>query len=181
MNKKDNLIWIDLEMTGLDPEKEKIIEIGVVITDSNFNLLDEGLNLVLWQDEKVLNAMDNWNTTHHTRSGLLNEVRKSNIQEKQAETQILTYLQKYTTNNISPMCGNSVYQDRIFLRKYMPMLEAYFHYRNLDVSTLKILAQKLAPHLLKDVEKKSNHRAKDDILESIEEMKIYLDKFIKVS
>jgi oligoribonuclease len=181
MNKLDNLIWIDLEMTGLDPEKERIIEIGVVITDSNFNLVTEGLSLVLWQGEELLCAMDNWNTTHHTCSGLLDEVRKSNINEQQAEIRILEFLQQYTDSNTSPMCGNSVYQDRRFLHKYMPKLEAHFHYRNLDVSTLKILAQKLAPNLLNDMHKKSSHRAKDDILESINEMKVYLDKFIKVS
>ena len=181
MNKSNNLIWIDLEMTGLMPETERIIEICVVVTDSNFNLLTEGLNLVLWQDEKLLCAMDDWNTTHHTCSGLLNEVKKSTINEQQAEVQVLSFLQQYTLNNTSPMCGNSIYQDRLFLRKYMPKLEAYFHYRNLDVSTLKILAQRLAPNLLRNLNKKSSHRAKDDILESIEELKFYLDRFIKIS
>ena len=179
MNKTDNLIWIDLEMTGLVPEKERIIELCVVVTDSNFNILTEGLNLVLWQAEELLGAMDDWNTTHHARSGLLDEVRKSNINEQQAEIEVLAFLKQYADINTSPMCGNSVYQDRRFLYKYMPKLEAYFHYRNLDISTLKILAQKLAPDLLQQINKKSNHRAKDDILESIDEMKFYLDKFIK--
>lgn len=179
MNNADNLIWIDLEMTGLNPEKERIIELGVVITDSNFNLLNEGISLVIWQEESILNSMDDWNITNHTRSGLVNEVKKSKINEQQAEIQVLEFLRQYTSPNTSPMCGNSVYQDRRFLYKYMPKLEAYFHYRNLDVSTLKILAQRFAPELLKHKSKGSKHRAHDDILESIEEIKFYLAEFIK--
>ncbi len=179
INKADNLIWIDLEMTGLLPEKERIIEFCVVITDGKFNILTEGLNIVIRQPEEILSCMDNWNTTQHTRSGLLAEVRKSTVNEQQAEEQILAFIKQYVDCNVSPMCGNSVCQDRRFLYKYMPKLEAYFHYRHLDVSTLKILAQKLAPDLLKEIKKKSSHRAKDDILDSIAEMKLYLDKFLR--
>lgn len=177
----DNLIWLDLEMTGLNPEVDKILELGVVITDKDFNILTAETNLVIWQADSILNAMDNWNTTHHTASGLVAEVKNSKITEQQAEAQILALLQQYTVANTSPMCGNSVYQDRRFLSKYMPKLEGYFHYRNLDVSTLKILAQKFAADLVKDRQKESKHRAIDDILESIEEMKFYLAKFIKLS
>lgn len=180
INKAENLIWIDLEMTGLNPEIERIIEVGVVVTDSKFNVLDAGINLVLWQPDQILNAMDNWNTTHHSRSGLLAEVKASTLNEQEAEKKVLEFLVQFTESNTSPMCGNSVYQDRRFLNKYMPKLAAYFHYRNLDVSTLKILVQKFAPNLLKDQSKQSNHRAMNDILESIDEMKYYLDKCIKI-
>ena len=180
LDKTNNLIWVDLEMTGLIPDRDRIIEVCAVITDAKFNILAEAINVVVWQSEEVLSSMDNWNVTQHTRSGLLAEVRKSTIHEQQAEEQVLEFIKQYVDHNASPMCGSSICQDRRFLYKYMPKLEAYFHYRHLDVSTLKILAQKLAPELLTKIKKQSNHRAKDDILDTIEEMKFYLQNFLKV-
>lgn len=179
INKADNFIWLDLEMTGLVPEKDRILEMGVVITDAKFNILTEGVSITIWQPDELLNNMDNWNTTHHTRSGLLADVRKSTVNEQQAEEYILDFITLYVDSKVSPMCGNSVSQDRRFLYKYMPKLEEYFHYRHLDVSTLKILAQTLAPNLLKQVKKQSNHRAKEDILASIAELKFYVDNLLK--
>ena len=179
-DRKNNLIWIDLEMTGLQPEHDRILEVCVVITDPNCNIIAESPSIVIWQPDSALQAMDNWNTNQHTRSGLLAAVKASTIQEPEAEQVMLAFIAQYVDAKASPMCGNSICQDRRFLAKHMPKLEQYFHYRHLDVSTLKILAQRFAPQLLHNKNKNSNHRAKDDIVESIIELKFYLEKFLNL-
>lgn len=169
----NNLIWIDLEMTGLDPEKERIIEIATVVTDSDLNIIAEGPVFALHQSDELLQSMDSWNTKQHNRSGLVARVKASEITEKEAEAQTLAFLRQYVPAGKSPMCGNTVYQDRRFLSRYMPELEKYFHYRLLDVSTLKELALRWAPRIYNGLQKESKHLAMDDIRESIEELKYY--------
>lgn len=174
-----NLIWIDLEMTGLDPENDLIIELATVVTDKDLNILAEGPEMAIRQDESALAGMDDWNQQHHGDSGLIDKVRQTNINEAEAERQTLVFLENWVPHNSSPMCGNSICQDRRFLYRCMPKLESYFHYRNLDVSTLKELAQRWSPILLKGFKKKSSHRALDDILESIDELKYFRTHFIR--
>ena len=169
----DNLIWIDLEMTGLDPEKERIIEIATVVTNSNLDILAEGPVFAVHQSDELLNAMDNWNTKQHTGSGLVSRVKSSHVTEKEAEEKTIEFLKQYVPSGKSPMCGNTVYQDRRFLTRYMPALEKYFHYRLLDVSTLKELSLRWAPKVYSGLQKESKHLALDDIRESIEELKYY--------
>lgn len=169
----DNLIWIDLEMTGLDPEKERIIEIATIVTDSQLNVLAEGPVFAVRQSNELLNAMDNWNTRQHNSSGLVTRVKSSLVTEAVAEAATIDFLKKYVPEGKSPMCGNSVHQDRRFLVKYMPLLEKYFHYRLLDVSTLKELAQRWAPQVYAGLHKESKHLALQDIRDSIEELKYY--------
>lgn len=169
----DNLIWIDLEMTGLDTARDQIIEIATVITDSHLNTLAEGPVLAIRQDAELLAQMDAWNTRQHNKSGLLERVRKSRIVEAEAETATLAFVRRYVASGVSPMCGNSVCQDRRFLARAMPALEAYFHYRNLDVSTLKELARRWAPGVAGGFSKDSAHRALDDIHDSIAELRYY--------
>lgn len=175
----DNLIWIDLEMTGLNPEKERIIEMATIVTDSQLNILAEGPVFAIHQADELLQNMDNWNTKQHNSSGLVARVKESNITETEAEAATLAFLKKYVPAGKSPMCGNSVYQDRRFLTKYMPQLEQYFHYRLLDVSTLKELALRWAPKVYSGLQKESKHLALDDIRESIDELKYYRENFIK--
>jgi len=179
-DKKNNLIWIDLEMTGLNPNKERIIEIATIVTDSELNILAKGPELIINQSERLLKSMDEWNTRQHTNSGLVSKVIKSTITESEAELRTLDFLMKYVEPKSSPMCGNSVCQDRRFLSLYMPKLESFFHYRHLDVSTLKILAQNWAPEVYEKLTKGSNHRALDDIIGSIEELKYYRQHLLKV-
>lgn len=173
-----NLIWIDLEMTGLRPEKDVIIEIATVVTDANLNLLAEGPALAIHQNTNILAAMDEWNTKHHTDSGLVERVKNSNISIKQAEIQTLNFLQKYVKAGASPMCGNSICQDRRFLYKAMPKLEQFFHYRHIDVSTIKELAKRWKPEAKMQFEKKAAHLALSDIYDSINELKHYRQNFI---
>ena len=176
----DNLIWIDLEMTGLDPEKERIIEIATIVTDKNLNILAEGPVLAIHQDKALLDAMDEWCTRTHGESGLTERVLKSEVTEADAERQTLEFLEQWVEPGQSPMCGNSIGQDRRFLVKYMPRLEAFFHYRNLDVSTLKELARRWKPDILAGFSKQNKHLALDDIRESIAELAYYREHFIKL-
>lgn len=173
----DNLIWIDLEMTGLIPESDRIIEIATIITDSDLNILAEGPVHAIHQSDAVLDGMDEWNTTHHGDSGLTDRVRRSTITAAQAERDTLAFLQHWVTAGASPMCGNSICQDRRFLARYMPTLEAYFHYRNLDVSTVKELCKRWAPEVAAGVNKASLHLALSDIRDSIAELVHYREHF----
>ena len=175
-----NLIWIDLEMTGLDPEKDTIIEIATLVTDVNLNVVEEGPVLAIHQSDEVLAAMDKWNTRQHGKSGLTERVRRSRINLKTAEQSTLAFLRQHVPPNTSPMCGNTVSQDRRFLYSYMPSLEIYFHYRHIDVSTLKELAKRWKPKLPK-IKKESKHLAISDIYESIEELKYYRQHFLRLS
>jgi len=176
----NNLIWIDLEMTGLDTQNDVIIEIATIVTDSELNILAEGPELAIHQPDEVLAGMDEWNTRQHGQSGLTERVRKSQIDEAEAERQTIEFLSEFVPANTSPMCGNSICQDRRFLARCMPVLEDYFHYRNLDVSSLKELAKRWAPEAAKGPVKKSSHLAMDDIKDSIEELRHYRQHFIKL-
>ncbi len=174
-----HLIWIDLEMTGLEPERDVIIEIATIVTDAELNTIAEGPVLAIHQSDDVLAGMDEWNTTHHGQSGLTERVKKSQVSTRDAELQTLEFLRQHVPEGASPICGNSIGQDRRFLVKYMPELEAYFHYRNLDVSTLKELVRRWRPDLLNGFNKKGAHLALDDIRESIEELKYYRNVFLR--
>lgn len=175
-----NLIWIDLEMTGLNPLSDVILEIATLVTDAELNILAEGPELVIHQPQTVLDAMDEWNQTHHGQSGLIDRVLSSGITAEEAEQQTLAFLKSWVPEGVSPICGNSICQDRRFLARGMPRLEKYFHYRNLDVSTLKELAARWAPEIAQGVQKTGRHRALDDIRESIEELRYYRQHLLKV-
>ena len=174
-----NLIWVDLEMTGLEPDSDFIIEIATIVTDGELNTLAEGPVLALHQSDQRLADMDEWNTTHHTRSGLVERVRQSSDTEVSASEKTIAFLEQYVPAGASPMCGNSICQDRRFMARHMPVLEQYFHYRNLDVSTLKILAQRWRPELEPGFVKSGAHLALDDVRESIDELRYYRDTLIK--
>jgi oligoribonuclease len=176
----NNLIWIDLEMTGLDPQKDQIIEIATVVTDARLNLLAQGPVIAIHQPLEIMNEMDEWNTRHHGDSGLTNRVLGSKLGASDAEHETLEFLRRHVVPGKSPMCGNSICQDRRFMARLMPQLEAFFHYRNLDVSTLKELARLWKPELVPGFVKKGAHLALDDILESIDELKYYRECFLKV-
>ena len=178
MNKKTNLIWIDLEMTGLIPERDVIIEIATVVTDANLNVIEEGPSLAIHQNSDLLDGMDEWNTSQHNRSGLVKRVLESTISTAAAESQTLEFLINYVDQGASPMCGNSICQDRRFLYNYMPNLEKFFHYRHIDVSTLKELAVRWKPSILSSSYKKSRHLALSDVYDSIDELKHYREHFI---
>jgi len=175
-----NLIWIDLEMTGLDPLTDVILEIATIVTDAELNVLAEGPELAIHRPKAVLDAMDEWNQTHHGRSGLIDRVLFSPFSAEAAEQQTIAFLKSWVPEGASPICGNSICQDRRFLASGMPLLEKYFHYRNLDVSTLKELAARWAPEVAQGVQKTGRHRALDDIRESIEELRYYRQHFLRV-
>jgi len=176
----NNLIWLDMEMTGLNPDGDRIIEVAMVITDSQLETIAESPVLVVHQSTEILDAMDQWNKSTHARSGLVDKVKTSTLNEAQVEEQMLDFLQQHVPSNTSPMCGNSICQDRRFLARWMPALERYFHYRNLDVSTLKELAKRWKPEIVAGIVKHGKHEALADIYESIEEMKYYRANFIRV-
>lgn len=175
-----NLIWVDLEMTGLDPETHKIIEIASIVTDSELNILAEGPVLAIHQPEEELAKMDDWCTNTHTTSGLVERVRNSKISEQDAVAQTIEFLEKWVPKGASPICGNSIGQDRRFLYKHMPELEEFFHYRYVDVSTLKELARRWQPEVLNGFTKQGTHLALDDIRESIAELKYYRGTIFKI-
>jgi len=174
----EHLIWVDMEMSGLDPEKERILEIAVIVTDAHLNTIATAPVWVIRQEDALLEAMDVWNKGTHGRSGLIDKVKASTTDEATAEAQCNAFLKQYIKPGIAPMCGNTIGQDRRFMAKYMPNLEAFFHYRNIDVSTLKELCKRWHPELVKGFTKKQAHTALADIEESIEELKYYREKFI---
>ncbi|BAU57381.1 3'-to-5' oligoribonuclease [Halorhodospira halochloris] len=177
---KWNLIWIDLEMTGLDPSQDRIIEMAAIVTDSNLDVIAESPILVINQSQQVLQNMDEWNTKQHNQSGLIERVRSSTMDEVQAEDEMLRFLGQYVPAGVSPMCGNSICQDRRFMARWMPRLEAYFHYRHIDVSTLKELARRWAPGVAQGVSKSGSHLALDDVRDSIAELRHYRREFMRL-
>ena len=172
-----HLLWLDMEMTGLSPENDRIIELAIVVTDAELNTVAEGPVLVVHQPDELLNAMDNWNKSTHGKSGLIDKVKASQLLEAHAEAHMLAFVGQHVPARTSPMCGNSICQDRRFMARYMPQLEAFFHYRNLDVSTLKELAKRWRPGLAEGFKKSSRHEALADIYESIDELKYYREHF----
>ena len=181
MAQNDNhLVWLDMEMTGLDPERDRIIELAMIVTDGNLETVAESPVWVVHQPDAVLDAMDEWNKNTHGKSGLIERVRASALDEAAVEAAALSFMREYVPQRISPMCGNSIGQDRRFMVRYMPALEAWFHYRNIDVSTLKELCRRWKPEVAKGFEKASAHTALADIRESIEELKYYREHFIKL-
>lgn len=177
---ENNLIWIDLEMTGLDPERDRIIEIATLVTDANLNILAEGPVMAVHQSDAQLALMDEWNVRTHTASGLVERVKASAFDDRRAELATIEFLKQWVPANSSPICGNSIGQDRRFLFKYMPELEAYFHYRYLDVSTLKELARRWKPAILPGFKKAGTHQALDDIRESVAELAYYREHFLQI-
>ncbi|NQY03802.1 MAG: oligoribonuclease [Halieaceae bacterium] len=180
MQNPSNLIWVDLEMTGLNPDQDVVIEIATIVTDSDLNTLAEGPVIAIHQPDAVLEGMDEWNTTHHNRSGLVDRVRASDADEGDATEDTIAFLSHWVPARASPMCGNTICQDRRFMARHLPKLEAYFHYRNLDVSTLKILMQRWRPELETGFTKTGTHLALDDIRESIAEMRYYREHFLNM-
>ena len=174
------LVWLDMEMTGLVPETDRIIEVAMVVTDNDLNTIAEAPTLVVHQPDSVLDAMDNWNKSTHGKSGLIERVKASTMDEAQVEEQLLAFLKEHVPAKTSPICGNSICQDRRFMARWMPKMEDYFHYRNLDVSTLKELAKRWKPEVAQGIKKHGKHEALADIYESIEEMKHYRDNFLKL-
>jgi oligoribonuclease len=175
-----NLVWVDMEMTGLDPDNDRIIEVAVVVTDSDLNVLAEGPVFAIHQPDEVLDRMDAWNKGTHGRSGLIDRVKASTVSEADAEAALIAFLKHFVPAGKSPMCGNSICQDRRFMVRGMPKLEAFFHYRNLDVSTLKELCKRWKPDLAAGFKKHQKHTALADIIESIEELRYYREHFIKI-
>lgn len=174
-----NLVWVDMEMTGLSPDTDRIIEVAVVVTDPDLNVIAEGPVFAIHQADEVLDAMDSWNKGTHGRSGLIDRVKSSTVSEAQAEEELIAFMKKYVPSGKSPMCGNSICQDRRFMARSMPKLEAFFHYRNLDVSTIKELCRRWKPELISGFKKQQKHTALADIVESIEELRYYREHFIK--
>ena len=178
---QNNLIWIDMEMTGLAPDTDGIIEVAIVITDSSLNTVAEAPVLVVHQPDEVLDGMDSWNKSTHKKSGLIDKVKASAFSAEQVEAQMIEFLKLHVPSSTSPMCGNSICQDRRFMARWMPRLEAYFHYRNLDVSTLKELAKRWKPQIMSGMKKHGKHEALADIYESIEELKYYREHFLNLA
>ena len=176
----NHLIWLDMEMTGLDPERERIIELAMIVTDSQLVTIAESPVWAVHQPESLLDAMDEWNKNTHGKSGLIERVRASTLDEAAVEAEALAFVQQFVPKGVSPMCGNSIGQDRRFMTRYMPLLEDWFHYRNLDVSTLKELCRRWKPEVAQGFSKESAHTALADIRESIEELKYYREHFIKL-
>jgi oligoribonuclease len=176
----NHLVWLDMEMTGLDPERERIIEMAMVVTDGNLATVAESPVWVVHQADAVLDAMDAWNKSTHGKSGLIARVRASTLDEAAVEAAALSFVREYAARQASPMCGNSIGQDRRFMARYMPALEAWFHYRNIDVSTLKELCRRWKPEVAKGFEKASAHTALADVRESIEELKYYRERFLRL-
>ena len=174
-----NLVWLDMEMTGLDPDNDRIIEVAVVVTDPDLNIIAEGPVFAIHQSDEALDKMDSWNKGTHGKSGLIDRVKASTVTESQAEIELIEFLKQYVPKNKSPMCGNSICQDRRFMARWMPELEAHFHYRNLDVSTLKELCKRWKPEIASGFKKHQKHTALADIIESIEELRYYREHFIK--
>ncbi|HEY9101889.1 oligoribonuclease [Chitinimonas sp.] len=174
------LIWLDMEMTGLEPDRDRIIELAVVITDSNLETVAEGPVLVVHQPDSVLDAMDDWNKNTHGKSGLIDKVKASTLSEAAAAAQMLAFLGEHVPQGASPMCGNTIHQDRRFMARWMPELESWFHYRNLDVSTIKELCKRWSPEVAKGLKKSGKHEALADVYESINELKYYREHFLKV-
>jgi len=176
----NNLVWIDMEMSGLDPDNDRILEVALVVTDKDLNILAEGPVLVVHQTDAVLDAMDNWNKGTHGKSGLIDKVKASTLDEAEVEARMIEFMKQHVPKRTSPMCGNSICQDRRFLARYMPKLEAFFHYRNMDVSTFKELARRWKPGIMDGFKKANQHTALSDILESIDELKYYREHFIRI-
>ena len=181
MDKKHHLIWIDLEMTGLIPESDRIIEIATIVTNTDLQVVAEGPVLAIHQSEEMMKGMDDWNQRHHGQSGLIERVRLSPNNESEAEQATIKFLSQYCEPGFSPMCGNSICQDRRFLARYMPAMEAFFHYRNLDVSSIKELAKRWRPDIADGVKKQGTHQALEDIRDSIQELRHYREHFFKTS
>ncbi len=175
-----NLVWVDMEMTGLEPDTDRIIEVAIVVTDMHLNVLAEGPVLAIHQSDATLDAMDSWNKGTHGRSGLIDRVKASTISEEQGEQELIAFMKQWVPAGKAPMCGNTIGQDRRFMVRYMPKLEAFFHYRNVDVSTLKELCRRWKPEVVSGFKKAQKHTALADILESIEELKYYREHFIKL-
>jgi oligoribonuclease len=175
-----NLIWVDMEMSGLNPDTDKVLEVAIVVTDTHLNTLAEAPVLVVHQHDAVLDAMDSWNKAAHAKSGLIERVKASSLPEADVESRMVEFLRQHVPPGVSPMCGNSVHQDRRFMVRHLPQLEAFFHYRNLDVSTLKELVKRWKPELAAGFTKHGKHEALADIYESIEELKYYRDHFLKL-
>lgn len=177
---QNNLVWIDMEMTGLEPDTDRVIEVAMVVTDSQLVTVAEAPVLVVHQPDSTLDAMDKWNKSTHARSGLIDKIKASSLTEAVVEERMLAFLAQHVPARTTPMCGNSICQDRRFMARWMPKLEAYFHYRNLDVSTLKELARRWKPEMMKGLSKHGKHEALADIYESIEELKFYRENFLKL-
>ncbi|XLZ72398.1 oligoribonuclease [Massilia sp. SR12] len=175
-----NLVWVDMEMTGLEPDTDRIIEVAMIVTDMHLNVVAEGPVLVIHQSDETLDKMDAWNKGTHGRSGLIDRVKASTVTEEQAEAEFLAFMRQWVPKGKAPMCGNTIGQDRRFMVKYMPKLEAFFHYRNIDVSTLKELGRRWKPEMVAGFKKAQKHTALADIIESIEELKYYREHFIKL-
>jgi oligoribonuclease len=174
--KNDRLVWVDMEMSGLQPEIDRILEIAMIVTDGDLNIVAEGPVLVVHQEDAVLDRMDAWNKGTHGKSGLIDKVKASTLTEADVEAECLAFLKQHVKSSISPMCGNTIHQDRRFMNRYMPKLEAYFHYRNIDVSTIKELCKRWQPEIAKGFSKQQAHTALADIIESVEELRYYREK-----